>query len=129
VADDPNPTLRAELEAAKTVIIPTIRGMRDLAGVSTPALSASLSLQANIRDNRLNLIQRVLDDLNAVVAALTALESDGYPALPTVSLDPGQFSELQLEKTDIEAAIATFTQEAAASSLAVNLGEPVPKPS
>jgi hypothetical protein len=99
--------------------------MRDLAGVSSQPLSSSLSLHANIRDNRLNLIQRVLDDLDAVVAALAALEADGYPALPTVTLDPGQFAELQLEKTDIEAAIATFTQEAAASSLAVNLGQPV----
>jgi len=47
------------------------------------------------------------------------------PTLDPATIDAAELSELQGEKSDLESAIALFTPETPASSLVVNLGQPV----
>jgi hypothetical protein len=129
-ATDPNPALRAELLAAKAILDPQIRGLRHLA---TPDLSDELNLsiseQVVIRERRDILVQAVLDQLDATLAALVALYADGYPILPPVVIVAPQFDELQADAADIAAALAIFNaQSQTATRLSVGLGVPAAKP-
>lgn len=117
-----DPGLRAELLAALAVIEPQIRGLHDLTTVSiTDELKAAIEAQIGPRERRRDLIQAVLD-------ALDALEADGYPTLAPADLPANLFAELQGENTDIEAAVGVFDEALPASHIAVVLGEPVEKP-
>jgi hypothetical protein len=125
---DPNPELRAELEAALAVLEPELRGLRDLFVVSISApLQSSVNEQILVRQRRVDLINATLAALDGVVTARTALEADGYPALPDAPLPADQFTELQGQDADFKAAIGVF-EVAAATTVTVNLGDPVPKP-
>jgi hypothetical protein len=127
MADDVNPQLRAELVAALGVLAPQIRGMHDLLNVSiSPELHAELTDTVQKRERRRDLIQAVLNDLDATVTALTALEDDGYPSLPNIAIVPTQFTELQGQTADLQAAVGVFAQEA--SRLSVGLGAAAEKP-
>lgn len=129
MADDPNPTLRADLLAALGVLSPQIRGLDDLAAVSiSPELKAAVLTQSASRKHRRDLIQAVLDALDHVVAALRLLEQDGYPDLPGITIVQSQFGELQEEAGDLRAAVAIFKAEMAAK-LAIDLGPPADKSS
>jgi len=126
VADDINPALRTELVAALAVLTPELRGLHDLTTVSiSPALASSVWLQIVIRERRRDLIQLAIDSLDNALVTLTKLEADGYPTLDPATIDAAELSELQGEKSDLESAIALFTPETPASSLVVNLGQPV----
>ena len=127
---DPNPALRAELEAAKAVLEPELRGLRDLFVVSISApLQSSVNDQILVRQRRLDLINEVLNALDNVVLDRTALEADGYPEMPDAPLPADQFTELQGQDADLQAAIGVFEEAPSpATTLTVNLGEPVPKP-
>ena len=128
MATDPNPALRAELEAALAVIDPQIRGLHDLAVVSISAeLIAAIELQIVERERRQHLLQDAIASLDGVVAALDALEADGYPALPDATLDPALFDELQGEDADLDAASGIF-QKNVAASISIDLGNPVDRP-
>ena len=126
---DPNPELRAELEAAKAVLEPELRGLRDLFVVSISAeLQASVNEQILVRQQRLDLINAVLASLDGVVTARAALAQDGYPALPDAPLPDDQFTELQGQGADFKAAFGVFEPEvAAATTMTLTLGDPVPK--
>lgn len=128
MALDPNPALRTELLAALAVLAPQIRGLQDLA--ATPAISASLrgevENQITARIRRRNLIQSVLDGLDAALGELSALEADGYPALPATPIPGGLFSELQTENSDIEAAVAIFATEKIAAGPLSSTPNPAP---
>lgn len=127
MADDVNPQLRAELNAALDVLAPQIRGMHDLLAVSiSDQLRAEISTVVANRERRRDLIQAVLNDLDAALRERTALEDDGYPSLPNVSIVNSQFSELQGEAADLQAAVGVFGQEA--SRLSVGLGAAADKP-
>jgi hypothetical protein len=127
MADDVNPQLRAELNSALDVLMPQIRGMHDLLAVSiTTELHAEISDAVAKRERRRDLIQAVLNDLDATQAARAALEDDGYPSLPNVTIVNSQFTELQGEAADLQAAVGVFGQEA--SRLSVGLGAAVDKP-
>lgn len=129
MADDVNPALRAELEAALAVIEPQIRGLHDLMTVSiTEELRAEIEAQIEVRERRANLIQAVLDQLDATNAAQAALEADGYPTLLNAELPPGLFTELQGEETDLDAAVAVFEKAGPATTVTIELGEPAEKP-
>lgn len=129
MADDPNPTLRAELLAALSVLGPQIRGLDDLSAVSiSPELRDAVSKQSGSRKHRRDLIQAVVDSLDHVVSALRLLEQDGYPELPGITLVQSQFGELQEEAGDLRAAVAIFKADVAAN-LAINFGTPADKPS
>jgi hypothetical protein len=129
MADDVNPALRAELEAALAVLEPEIRGLHDLTTVSiSTELQTEINKQIDIREHRRDLIQSVLNSMNATNAARNALEADGYPALPDAVLSPVLFSELKGEDADITAAIGVFEEKLPATTMSIGLGAPVDKP-
>jgi hypothetical protein len=114
MADDPNPTLRAELVAANAVLAPQIRGLHDLALVSISSeLAAEIAKQIAARERRRDLINGVIALLDGALQSLNALQADGYPLLPTVPLHAALLSELFGEKTDLDAAHGLFTPEPA----------------
>ena len=126
MADDINPTLRQQLNDALAVLAPQIRGLHDIAAVSQGELQTTINAQITARERRRDLIQNVLNNLDACVSALGSLETDGYPNLPQVPMTPAQFLTLQGEAEDITAAVGVFTEEA--TSLSVGLGAPAGKP-
>jgi hypothetical protein len=129
MADDPNPTLRAQLKADLEILGPQMRGLDDLGHTSiTPELRAEVVKQYNMRTQRMGLIQNVLDKLDATFAAIKALEADGYPGFPPAPISPNLFDELQGENTDYDAAVGLFTAADQATTMTVTLGAPTAKP-
>ncbi len=130
MADDINPALRAELNAALAIIDPQIRGLRDLLQleIATADLHNFYQTYFERFSTRRNLIIAALAALDAAVAAMTALEADGYPTVPEVLVDPPIFDEMSGEMSDMEAAFKLFTEKQLASKLSVNLGTASPKP-
>lgn len=109
MAADPNPALRSELNAALNVLAPQIRGLHDMAAVSiSPDLLVEINAQITVRERRRDLIRAVISNLDTVVMALQALDADGYPTLDAMIVQPGLFTELQGEVSDLEAAAAVF---------------------
>lgn len=129
MADDVNPALRAELNAAIAVIDPQIRGLHDIAVVS---ISATLLTEVNKeifdRERRRVLLQNAINCLNATNDAMTALQRDGYPALPDEPLSSTSYAELQGQSNDFDAAIGVFVAETPASNVSIGLGSPADKP-
>jgi hypothetical protein len=126
---DPNPALRAELEAALAILNVQIRGLHDLAAVSiSPELLAEINEQIIARERRRDLIQAVLNALDGVVVARRALSADGYPALPDIELSTDLFQELQGQDSDLKAAIGIFEAPPVASRISAELGSPADKP-
>ena len=128
MATDPNPALRAELEAALAVIDPQIRGLHDLAVVSiSEELATAIKEEIAVRERRQQLLNMTLGRLDSVVDALEELEADGYPALPDAALPPDLFAELQGEDADLDAGSGVFVQTVA-TSISIDLGSPVERP-
>lgn len=127
MAADPNPELREEVEAAKAVLKPQIRGLHDMALVSiSHDLRQTVTDETVNRERRYELLQAVTDQLDHVVNALNNLEADGYPALPNVQVPDSLLAELHEENADVDAAIGVFTARQA-SSVTVKFGEPTSK--
>lgn len=121
--------LRAEINAAIAVISPQIRGLEDLTKVSLtkPTLDQVKGELADHR-RRLDLLNGVIEALDALEAALARLVADGYPAMPKAEVTATVFAELQEQQADILAALAEFEQEPLAENIAVVLGVPADKP-
>lgn len=112
MADDPNPALRAELNAALAVLAPQIRGLSDLAKTSISVdLLTQVDDQITARVRRQEFIQAVLTGLDAVLGELEMLDGDGYPALPAAPVLGSLFAELQEENSDLAAAVGVFAAE------------------
>ena len=127
MAADPNPALRAELNAALDVLAPQIRGLHDLAAVSISAdLAASVAEQIVERERRRDLLNAAIATLDAGHDAMNALEADGYPALPDATIIASQFNELQEQSSDLDTAIGIFAEQASKGT--VVLGTPTAKP-
>jgi len=123
MAQDPNPTLRAELNAQLVVLAPQIRGLHDLANTSiSPDLRTAVELEITERERRRDLIEASLAALDAAVNRLDDLEADGYPNLVPGSVPNSLFEELKEENADLTAAIGLFAEQAA--NLSVSLGAP-----
>lgn len=128
MADDINPQFRAELEAAKAVLDPQIRGLHDLTRVSISGdLIQAVNYQIEIRERRRGIIQKILGLLDQAVEVRTLLERDGYPNVPESQLPNNLFSELSGENSDLDAAIGVFKPDSA-QNISVNLGNPTDKP-
>lgn len=125
MAADPNPALRAELTAARDVLAPQLRGLHFLATVTGDGLQDSINAEIAARTHRDSLLQSALDHLDSTLAALTALEADGYPALPHASIVASQFEQLQEELRDLTTAAGVFDEQA--SMMSVGLGAPADK--
>ena len=110
VLNDPNPTLRAEYEAALAILDPQIRGLEDIATMSISAdLLAQIQNQIAARIQRQTLIKNVINRLNSVIEAITTLLEDGYPNLPAAAITDLLFAELKEENRDLVAAMNVFT--------------------
>ena len=129
MAEDPNPALSAQLLAAREVLAPQIRGLGDLVVTSISGeLAAKLRDVLTIRQRLDGLLASALQARDAYIAALNALEADGYPDLPDVTMPTSIFSEMQEELSDLQAAVEIFQAEMAAR-MTIGLGAPVAKPS
>lgn len=129
MADDPNPVLSGQLTDARAVLRPQISGLDDLKRTTiSDALRNKLQETEDARVRRDNLLAGALAARDAYIAALDALEADGYPALPNVSVDDALLAEMTQEKSDLDAALKIF-QHGIAATISIDLGEPVEKPS
>lgn len=132
MADDPNPVLRAELEAARALLLPQIRGMADIVSMRDATLRgdtrAAVQDGLDRRQRRKSLIDNALHALDIALDHLNQLEADGYPALPKIDVKPTIFQELQEEQSDIDLATAEFETDLIASAMTVTLGTPAAKP-
>jgi hypothetical protein len=128
MANDPNPALRDELNAALKLLAPQIRGLHDLAAVSINAdLLAQVNTQIVSRERRRDLIKVVLSNLDTTVSALQAIEADGYPTLEPVVVPVTVFGELRGEMDDLAAAASVFKADQAVR-MAIGLGDSAAKP-
>lgn len=129
MADDIDSVLRVELEAAKAVLEPQIRGLRDLSNTSISGdLKMQIAVQIEVRERRRDKIQTVLNDLDKAVEDMDILERDGYPNIAEPRLPDFLFTELSGEESDLNAALKLFNPEVA-QNLSIVLGTPSPKPS
>lgn len=131
MADDPNPTLSAELMAARAVLAPQIRGLADLLTTTTSGDLHARIVDVNaMRHHRDDLLVAALAARDAYIAALGALEADGYPALPNVQIEPALLDEMRAEESDIESAVAIFEDALVVDFNAdvpvVDVSQPVP---
>lgn len=128
MADDPNPTLRAEYLAALDVIERKLRGQRNLI---RSTISAELLAKINERiaqlEHRATLVQGGLTALDADHSARDALEADGYPALPKFQLLGSLFQELQEDMADDLAGADDFEAEPVVSSASTTFPASTPK--
>jgi hypothetical protein len=109
MADDVNPALRAELEAAKAVLEPQLKGLLDLIRTNISGdLQEEIRRQIEIRQRRSGLIQSVINSLDAGTEARLALERDGYPAIEGSELSAALFAELVSEESALEAAASHY---------------------
>ncbi len=129
MADDVNPTLRAEIGAAIDVIGPQIDGLRDMTRIEASDAFVSMAMdEYNAMVHRESLLWGVMKALDAVQVALAALEGDGYPAVNKVPVPANIMEDVRRQKAESDAAYALFEAEAAAANLAVSLGAPSTKP-
>lgn len=111
MATDPAPALRAEIQAALSVVSPQINGISELIAVVSDedvALANDLTKAVEGRNRRYDLLRKVLLDLDLLLDDLNALEADGYPTLEDVLLPAAELSKLQMEVADINTAAAIF---------------------
>ncbi len=105
-------TKRAELNAALAVLKPQLKGLADLRDTSiSPDLKQAVIDQITARTHRQDLIHAALAALDAANVALTNLNDDDYPNLPTAPVPGSLFAELQEEKSDLAAAMSVFASE------------------
>jgi hypothetical protein len=112
MAADPNPALRTELTTARDALAPLIRGLSNLADLSSESSDLHQRIIEMIASctRRRDLINVVLHRLDQVVDARALLEADGYPGTISISLDAGLHQELEGEVIDIRAALALFVE-------------------
>jgi hypothetical protein len=127
MADDPNPILTAQLTAARDALSPLLRGLNNLKRISvSDGLRSKIQEVVSVEDRRQALLNAALSAGQAYLAALVALENDGYPGRPNFSILATLFAEIQAERDELEAAVAIFEPERA-SVVKIILGQPVPQ--
>jgi len=128
MAADPNPTLRAQLEAALAVLAPQIRVLHDLAAISIPTeLRVIVNDAIATREPRRDLILEVIAALDAVLAVLNNLEGDGFPDLPNVTITPILLQALHDALSDLNAGASVFAVQQMATELRISIGAAVDK--
>lgn len=114
-------TLRAELDLARSVLLPQFQGLTDLLHLENVFSQETRSiLRREWRDHgrRLSLIGDAL-------SALDALDADGYPAMPPTTVSSEVMAELKAQQDAIAAALAEFN--AAAFTVTITPGTPIDK--
>ena len=126
--DDPNSSVKTELEATVPVLEQDIRGLDDYEHISiSKGFKDKCSQQKAKLTQRLNLTNAVLAGLETTKQAIVALKNDGYPDIPKMPLPPDIMAEYQVQKADLDAAEALFVADEA-TNVSVNLGAPTGKP-
>jgi len=121
--------LRTEITAAIAAIDPVIAGLDDLALVSlTDETLVEVNEEQQRHRHRRELLQRVLDDLNALEEAIRDLLADGYPELPPSEVTQKVFLELEEQLEELEKAFAQFKPIPPATKITVTLGPATDKP-
>lgn len=129
MATDPDPALRAELNAALGDLLPAIRGLRNTANdpLSAAALAVVTADIATLK-RRYDKIIAVLKRLDAqqasaqaaedaTAAAVEDLAADGYPALPEPVVPVEIFDELERVRADDNAGLDRFNESTAATKI------------
>lgn len=112
--------LSNQLVAAKTVILPEIEGLLDLLKleISDDSRLAIVAIFQSFEHRR-----RLLE---SALAALSALSSDGYPALPPHEVSQVVLADLKRNLASIREAILQVTPEAI--TVTITAGTPTEKP-
>ena len=129
MADDPNPELRAEMEAAIAILDPQIEGLIELARTSLEAATLEIVVDERIhreavREDCRSVIARI-DDLQA---ALNVLEAAGGPIMPPLSIPAEMLAEMKHERDEIDAGISIFEAQPVVSKAKTSFPAPTPKP-
>lgn len=97
---DSTPLVQAELNTALKLLVPQITGLKGLAaaGVAVDAVNT----QEAVLVTRQTLIQNAL-------TAIAALQANGYPNVPLVTIPASLLESLEEEQAAIAAAIGMFT--------------------
>jgi hypothetical protein len=128
MANDVNPALTAELNAALDVLDSETRGLTALAAMpGSDPLKNELSLQLTSRARRRVLIEALIEALAAATMARDALIAEGYPSMPRASVPPALMNELKGDALDLHSAVNVFEELLQASAMAVSLGAASPK--
>lgn len=127
MADDPYGKLKAELEAAKAVLEPQIRGLHKMANDQVSAgLLDEINSQIVQREQALGLINTALSLIGQINDVMDQLYAAGYPSFPQEELPPDLALELKGEVEDIKAGAGVFTTSGAVR-MTISLGAPQPK--
>ncbi len=122
MADDINAGRRAELLAQRAALEPQIRGLHDdVLTIISADLKAAFDHQITVKERRRDLIDAELAGMDNTNAQHDALLADGYPDLPTATLETRLWDELQRENADRAAAASVFKPEQA-TAMSVTLG-------
>lgn len=109
--------LRAELIAARDLLPPQLRGLRNMSNDPfSPEAVDALNKRIGVVDHRLTVI-------NSTLARLDELDADGYPELPPFEVSTSVLQEFELKETDVGKAVDGFSATPEATSLDVNLGD------
>lgn len=98
-----------EINERLATFAPQHEGLRDFALLN---LQEATKLEI---DSSLKLYDRRKDLLDKAKAALDALKADGHPEIPVREISEAAFADLQGNTSTIEAAMARFASNAAAS--------------
>ena len=127
--NDPNPGLRAELQAAYDTLLPEYTGLIDFAKVSISAAAVDwVNQEIQHRGRRMNLVAAVIKALDDVIVARDALKADGYPDMPLTVVPAVIFDEIEQQVKELDIAAALFSPAPLpASIMSITLGAPVAK--
>jgi hypothetical protein len=131
MVNDPNPALRAEMQAAVDAVKPEIRGLEDFSSISKGSALSAVITELTVRQRRLELLVAILAALDAVVIALDNLYADGYPKFPPNIGTQDVFAEIQAEEADLKLAAELFRGGAVGIGLdvanAIHTPQKIPK--
>ena len=110
-----------EILAAHAAISKFIEGHRDLAVASLSGETVNFVNETiDLRVRRSGLLKKTL-------AALVALDEDGFPDMPPTIVSEHVLDELKAELEAIAAAVGDYAAQPVASELRVSLGDPEDK--
>lgn len=114
--------LRAELEAAKAVLVPQIEGLHDFARLNIKPETLAKVQEATVD------FERRLGLVDAAQTALNNLDADKYPDVPERSVIAAVYDDLADNVNTIQAAFAKFATVEEAVKAEIIPGTPQEQP-
>lgn len=110
-----------ELTAAKLSLVPIIEGYEDYLRLNIfPETKAIVQTALDAAKQRLVLIEQAL-------AALEALDQNGYPGVDPMPVTDAVYADLMEQRRTLEAALGQFHPESQATTVIITPGTPEPK--